>query len=341
MSLYKRRGSPYWWVRFTYNGRRVQESAGTADRVRAEQFEARRKAALWEQDRLGARPERTWQEAVLRWLKEMNHKATHRQDIAYLRWFDKHLRGMPLHRISRDKLVEIADIKAVEASPATANHYMALIRALLRKACFEWEWLDRVPKVRMYKLKEGRVRWITREDFERLALELPPHLADMARFAVYTGLRRANVTGLEWEQVRIDEGVAWIHPDQAKARKAIAVPLNSEAMAVVRKQIGKHPRHVFTYLGKPVRWLAGSAWKRALRRAGIEDFRWHDLRHTWASWHVQAGTPQYELQQLGGWRTALMVQRYAHFGPQHLAVSAARIVAAGTKAVTAEQRKTA
>lgn len=341
MSLYKRKGSPYWWVRFTYNGRRVQESAATADRVKAEQFEARRKASLWEQDRLGAKPERTWQEAVLRWLKETSHKATHKMDVDRLRWLDPHLRGLPLHRITRDRLGEIADVKASEASEATANHYMALVRAILRKACLEWEWMDRVPKVRMYKLKQSRVRWITREEFERLASCLPPHLADMARFSVLTGLRRANVTGLEWGQVKLDEGRAWIHPDQAKARKAIAVPLNPEAMAVILRQRGKHVRNVFTYRGKPVRWLGGSAWRRALRRAGIEDFRWHDLRHTWASWHVQAGTPGSALQALGGWATPQMVQRYAHFGVEHLAEYAARITIAGTKTATAAERKKA
>ncbi len=354
MSLYKRKGSPYWWVRFTYNGRRVQESAATADRVKAEQFEARHKAALWEQDRLGAKPERTWQEAVLRWLKETSHKATHKMDVDRLRWFDTHLRGIPLHRISRDKLAEIAEVKANEASQATANHYMALVRAILRKACFEWEWTDRVPKVRMYKLKEGRVRWITREEFERLASCLPPHLADMARFAVLTGLRRANVTGLEWGQVKLEEGKAWIHPDQAKARKAIAVPLNPEAMAVILRQFGRHDKFVFTYCippnkkrkdsvpkYKPVRWLTGAAWQRGLRGAGIENFRWHDLRHTWASWHVQAGTPGSALQVLGGWSTPQMVQRYAHFGIEHLAEYAARITIAGTKMATAEDRKKA
>jgi integrase len=352
MSLYKRKGSPYWWVRFTYNGRRVQESSRAADRVKAEQFEARRKASLWEQDRLGAKPERTWQEAVLRWLKETSHKATHKMDIDRLRWLDPHLRGLPLHRIARDKLAEIADVKASEASKATANHYMALVRAILRKACFEWEWLDRVPKVRMFKLKHRRVRWIKREEFERLASFLPPHLADMARFAVLTGLRRANVTGLQWDQVKLEEGKAWIHPDQAKGGKAIAVPLNAEAMEVVRRQMEKHEKYVFTYCippnkkrkdskprYRPVRWLTGAAWKSALRKAGIEDFRWHDLRHTWASWAVQAEIPQYALQTLGGWSTPQMVQRYAHFGPQHLAEYAARITLAGTKSATAEKEK--
>ena len=64
----------------------------------------------------------------------------------------------------------------------------------------------------------------------------PEHLAEMARFTLATGLRKANVVGLEWSQVDLERECAWIHPDQAKARKAIPVPLNADAMAVIRRQ---------------------------------------------------------------------------------------------------------
>ena len=69
----------------------------------------------------------------------------------------------------------------------------------------------------------------------------------------------------------------------------------------------------------------GSAWKRSLRRAGIEKFRFHDLRHTWASWHVMSGTSLQELMELGGWKSYEMVLRYAHLAPEHLSTAAARI----------------
>ena len=118
---------------------------------------------------------------------------------------------------------------------------------------------------------------------------------------------------------------AWIHADQAKGGKAIPVPLNSEALAVVREQIGRNPTVVFTFDGRPILQPNTKAWRTALARAGIDDFRWHDLRHTWASWHVQAGTPLHVLQELGGWETPAMVRRYAHLAPEHLAEHAARI----------------
>lgn len=69
----------------------------------------------------------------------------------------------------------------------------------------------------------------------------------------------------------------------------------------------------------PIKQVATKAWKKALKRAGIENFRWHDLRHTWASWHVQQGTPLHVLQELGGWESAEMARRYAHLHSDHLA----------------------
>ena len=117
----------------------------------------------------------------------------------------------------------------------------------------------------------------------------------------------------------MERRIAWIHPDQAKSRKAISVPLNAEAVLVLRRQKGRHPVRVFTFRGKPVIQVNTKAWRYALMRAGIEDFRWHDLRHTWASWHVQNGTPLHVLQELGAWETVEMVRRYAHLGQNHLA----------------------
>lgn len=152
----------------------------------------------------------------------------------------------------------------------------------------------------------------------------------MASFTLATGLRAANVTGLTWDQVNLSRKLAWIHPDQAKARKAIAVPLNDTAVEVMRAQKAKHPTRVFTYEGKPIRQVSTRAWYKTLKRAGIEDFRWHDLRHTWASWHVQSGTPLFTLQELAGWETEKMVRRYAHLAAEQLMVYAGNMEGHGT-----------
>jgi integrase len=149
------------------------------------------------------------------------------------------------------------------------------------------------------------------------------------------------VTGLQWKQVDLSRQLAWIHPDQAKARKAIAVPLNTEAMALVQKQVGKHLTHVFSFRGKPIKQVSTKAWYAALERAGIEDFRWHDLRHCWASWHVQNGTPLFALQELGGRESPEMVRRYAHLSASHLAPYAERLCAVRSVAEVSDGTNTA
>ena len=96
-------------------------------------------------------------------------------------------------------------------------------------------------------------------------------------------------------------------------------------MDVLTRRQGDHPTYVFTYDGKQVVQVNTKAWRKALQRAGIIDFRWHDLRHTFATWHREAGTPTHELQRLGGWKTQSMVERYAHVAPEGLQLAASRL----------------
>lgn len=119
--------------------------------------------------------------------------------------------------------------------------------------------------------------------------------------------------------------MGWVEAHEAKGGKAIPVPLTDDAIQLLVMQLGGHPEFVFHYQGKRITQVGTKAWRAALRRAGIENFRWHDFRHTWASWHVQNGTPLYALQELGGWSDTEMVQRYAHLTPGHLAADADRL----------------
>jgi len=89
---------------------------------------------------------------------------------------------------------------------------------------------------------------------------------------------------------------------------------------------GKHPRHCFTFREQPIKYaITNKAWYAALKKAELTDLRFHDLRHTWASWHRQAGTSCDELKDLGGWKSRTMVDRYAKFATEHLTVAASRI----------------
>ena len=99
---------------------------------------------------------------------------------------------------------------------------------------------------------------------------------------------------MKWQQVDLGQRQAWIWADQSKTRTAIAVPLNVNAVGVIQQQWGQHPIRVFTLNGQPID-SAGKAWRNAVKRAGLTDFRFHDLRHTWATRHIQAGTPLHAL----------------------------------------------
>lgn len=325
--LYRRPTSRFWWLRFTGpDGQEIRQSTGTENRKDAEEYEAKMKLETWRQARMGDRPRHAWQEAAVRWIEETAHKASQKDDLMHLRWLDPHLGGLRLDQIDRDRIDRLTRArKAGGVSQATVNRTLALLRSILRRAEREWGWLDKAPAVRLLPEPPGRVRWLTQEEAGRLLAELPPHLADMARFSLATGLRESNVTGLRWDQIDLTRRVAWIHPDQAKARRAIGVPLNTDAVLVLRRCQGNHPERVFTWKGRPILRANSSAWQKALIRAGLEDIRWHDLRHTWASWHVQAGTPLHVLQELGGWQKPEMVRRYAHLAPEHLAEHAAAI----------------
>jgi len=259
---------------------------------------------------------RTWDEAARRWLQETSHKKTHSHDIANIRWFDQFFKGKLLTELTKDLIYEVGEIKRQEYSATTANRYLALVRAILRRAMLEWEWIERVPHIRLYPVKKTRVRWLKPEQMQALFCELPEHLADIVRFSLATGLRKSNALALEWSQIDIARNVAWIYADQAKGGRDIHISLNGTALEVLQKRSGTHPKYVFTYKGAPILQVNTRAWRKALRRAGIDNFRWHDLRHTWASWLIQSGVPLEVLQEMGAWQSPEMVKRYAHFAPE-------------------------
>lgn len=325
MSLFKRKDSPYWWVKFTVNGRKVQKSSGTEDKKLAQRFHDQLKSDAWNQSHLSHKPRHSWAEAVIRWLSETSHKATHHQDKGKLALLDEFLGSVMLDQIDSDLVDQIKRFLIKDRSRSTCNRYLALIRSILRCCVHDWEWLDDMPRIRLYKEPGGRVRSLSPEQAQRLLDELPDHQREMALFALATGLRQANVFKLSWEQVDLGRQHAWVDSKDSKTGVGIAVPLNSIAMDVLIRQKGKHSTRVFTYQGKPLNSVNTKAWKKALERAEIEDFRWHDLRHTWATWQRAAGTPTHELQKLGGWKNSSMVERYAHLSSDHLVASAKRI----------------
>jgi integrase len=311
--------SGIWWLDFRDpNGKRIRQSCGTTDKKQAQEYHDKLKAELWRVGKLNERPRYTWQEAVVKYVGENQNQRSMKTTKENLRYLDQFLSNKRLDEISKKLIESIKQQKiASGVSVATVNRMLTVLRAILN-AAKHWDWIDSPPTIKLLSDNTQRIRWLTRNEATALLNELPEHLKAMVMFALSTGLRETNITGLQWSQVDMVRKCAWIHADQAKGKKAIAVPLNDDAVTVIKSQMGKHLTHVFTYKDRAMHRANNAAWRKALKRAGINDFRFHDLRHTWASWHVQNGTPLHVLKELGGWADMSMVLRYAHLSSEHL-----------------------
>jgi integrase len=131
-------------------------------------------------------------------------------------------------------------------------------------------------------------------------------------------MRSSNIRHLKWAGIL--NKTVYVASLSAKAAKPMGIPLSAEAMAILKTQAKAHPVYVFTdHLGRAPVGSLKTCWNKARARAGIPDFKFHDLRHTWAAWHTLDGTPPIILKELGGWSSLAMVEKYGHINPGHLA----------------------
>ena len=332
MALWKRAGI-YYVKLAAPDGTLVRHSTRTTDRKKAEEYHDKLKAQLWDLAKLKQKPKRTWDEAALRWLQEKQHKKSYQDDVFRIRFFTRFLRGKTLDQVSRDLIDGIITRHLARTAPATKDLYVALVRAIFRIAMREWEWIETTPAFKTYvRGAKPRVRWLTRAQADRLLAELPAHQQDLMLFALATGLRQGNIRRLTWDQVDLPRRIITFEHGETKNGDALGVPLNDLAISVLQRRMGERSSHVFTYRGKPINQVNTKAWKDALKRAGITNFRWHDLRHTWASWLRQNDVPTWVLQELGGWKSEVMVRRYAHMSVKHLQPFADQLIFEGTNA---------
>ena len=313
----KIRGDVY-WMDVQINGVRHRESLKTNDKKQAQALYDIRRAELWQGRLLKAKPKKTFKEACARWLVEKAHKKSIDEDRDKINYFLPKLGNRQLSSITRD---DIENLLPKNVTGSTRNRYRACIRAILRAAERDWEWIDRAPVLRSEAEPKKRVSFLSREQAEVLVASLPEKYRMPVRFALLTGLRRSNVFNLTWDKVDLDSKVVVIEADEAKAGRRIVVPLSKAA----RELLASIPEPREGRVWGDMRRVWCNTWKAACKRAGVPGFRFHDLRHTWASWHAMGGTSLSELQELGGWHSHEMVQRYAHLAPEHLAAAAERV----------------
>jgi integrase len=341
MGLYRR--GKVWWMNFSYQGQQVRASTGQIDRRAAELIlgDTRRqlrdgayRVTLEEQTR-------TFGELMERFLREhVTRKASQRSYIGYT----KRLRGFfgdgtPLASISPRLIVEYKNqLFADELAPASVNRHLATLKKAFNLAVREWEWCQRNPvlSVSMERESNGRDRWLTVEEEHRLLTACGPWLRDLVQFALGTGMRMGEILSLSWRGVDFTRRTVMLFHSKNGERRTI--PLNHTILSLMKAKkeethfIKQPTGNVIPLNGENpgdlvFRSKAGTpiesghlrrSFRLALKKAGIEDFHFHDLRHTFATRLVQAGIELYKVQRLLGHKSPMMTQRYAHHYPESL-----------------------
>jgi integrase len=341
--LSKRRKSTYWQIRFEVAGVEIRRSSGTSDRRAAQELEEQLRRDAWRQIKLGEQ-RWTWGDALKRCELEDSHQKSWDRTKRSLSILNEYLSADTLlSEIDYDSLLKIRSLLILRTSKghgwktkrlwkkSTCNRVLAMAGSILRCASDEWKnMIPRAPKVPLFNLGKIEPKWITREQAHQLLGRFPLHTRDMTIFSLATGLRKSNVAGLEWERIDLARRCCFVPGYLTKSGEPIPVPLNEDAMEVLTRWQRIHDdnrgrwsaavrRYVFVYRRRaPIRQPTTRMWRRECKAVGLEGVTFHTMRHTWASWQVQAKTPLRILQELGGWATLEMPLRYAHLDPGHL-----------------------
>lgn len=228
----------------------------------------------------------------------------------------------------RTKMLAEKGTRKAKLSPSTVNRHFAALSHALRVAVFDWQWLDDSPMRKVSKLREprGRIRFLSDVERERLLnacrSSASTVLYPIVVLAISTGMRRGELLGMRWPL--IDLAAGQIRLEDTKNDTPRSVPLAGHAKDLLAK-LSKVRRLdtdlVFPSNGpdkrKPIDIT--QPWTTAVRRAGLQDLRFHDLRHTCASYLAQNGTPTVFIANILGHKTLAMVKRYSHLAPSHAA----------------------
>jgi integrase len=257
-----------------------------------------------------------------------------------LMWWKKEIGYCVLSDLSRSLIAEQVDklskktvgrknkqtgIKeTVPISPARVNRYLAAFSHACTIATNEWEWLENNPLRKIKKLTEprGRVRFL--DDEERVSLlhacQKAPYKAmhTIVVLALSTGARKSEILNLRWPDVDLARQQIILHETKNGERRVI--PLTGHALELIKDHI--KIRRIDTDMLFPSKkadkpYEIKKSWEGALKEAGIEDFRFHDLRHSAASYLAMNGASLAEIAEVLGHKTLAMVKRYAHLSEAH------------------------
>lgn len=331
MKLFKR--GNVWWGRWSADGKPVRISSHTADEKLAKQYLSQKYSESFREEVLGDLPRKTWAQASERYLDEHEHLKTYDAYERHSKWWTAEFKTRKLvwlDQLTPDVIKKIRDEEfnrpkqrgGGKRGPADVNRKIAYLRAVMNAAYDEYRWFGDKASAPLYRFIPGEVersRFLKPEEVLRLVDKLPEPYCSAAKFAVATGLRRSNVLGLKWSEVDLGSRTVTLSGVVMKNGEPLRIPLNQLGVDTIRAQMGKSEDLVFPRQdGDQVNEIPSKVWKSAIKKAGLTNVRWHDLRHTWASLARQNGVPTEVLQELGGWKDARMVMRYSHLSIDHL-----------------------
>lgn len=327
---YQRKDSAVWWVSYVdASGKRVRRSTGTVNRKEAVALKAKWILDVHHARTWGKQPSRTFDEVLLQYLKSKVVTAKIRSTVKPLRKF---FGGRTIQEVTVFDVKEYGRSRLEEdkVTAGTFNKEVGLLCAAINFCNEEYGWeLPNPASEQKLSEPEGRLRWITREEADKLVAaarkgRASKLLKDLIQLALHTGMRSGELLNLEWDRVYMGDGLIRLDAEHTKSRKRRFVPMNSVArgalISLLSHRAGNCPDSPWVFskadgskLGSVRRGFAG-----ACKRAGIDDFRIHDLRHTCAAWLVSGGVPLAEVRDLLGHRSISTTERYAHLAPENV-----------------------
>lgn len=325
MGLVKR--GEIWWMSFVYEGRQVRRSTGTADKRLAEAILGKIRAQIVE-GRFFEKPKEephTFEELMERYLTEHAARRANRQREQYCVNNLKGFFGNPqLSHITPKQIVTYKNKRFADGvKPATINRELTTLKKAFNLARREWEWCTDNPvcRVSMERENNTRDRWLTADEEKRLLDASLPWFREVVLFALDTGMRMGEITALTWAGVDFFRRTVTVFRSKNGERRTI--PINKTVLALLEHKHSKRDKNAeLVFTSQAGTALDGANIRRALASAlkisRIQDFHFHDLRHTCATQMVQAGVDLYKVQRILGHKSPIMTQRYAHHYPESL-----------------------
>lgn len=328
MALYKR--GKYWYYEFEFRGRRHRRSTRETSKVRARAVEA---ATLDElRNPVQQVEDITFKDLAGKYLKI--HAATKRGETFYkytVRVLKRHFGEVMLSEIGPAEVDAFMAERRTEVKTATANRSLAVLKHMFKLA-MRWGHLVKNPAAGVMREREprGRESFLTEDQASTLIRETPAWLRPLIVTALHTGARQGELLALTWGDVDLDrETLTFTRTKNGEPR---VVRMSQTVKATIEDlPRGLPAARVFrNQSGSPIH-RDGLTWsfRRAVRLAGLEGFRFHDLRHSAASFLVQAGVPLNTVREILGHRSLGMTLRYAHLAPDHQADAVAAMDALG------------